>query len=236
MITTVLFDLDGTLLPMDQDEFVKAYMAGLAKKMIPYGYDPERLVKSIWKGTGAMVQNDGSTTNEELFWNVFSSVYGSDVRKDEPIFQNFYENEFQTVQSVCGFDPRSAALIRTLKEKGLRVVLATNPLFPSIATYSRTRWAGLEPSDFELITTYENSRHCKPNPEYYRDILDALNLTPEECIMVGNDATEDIAAEKLGIPVFLLTDCLINKDRIHLDRYPHGSFSELRNYIQRLAL
>ena len=31
-ITTILFDLDGTLLPMGQDEFVRAYFKLLAKK------------------------------------------------------------------------------------------------------------------------------------------------------------------------------------------------------------
>ena len=231
MITTILFDLDGTLLPMDQDIFIKAYMGGFAKKMVPHGYDPDLLVKSIWAGTGAMVQNDGSISNEDLFWNIFSKVYGKDVRKDESIFYSFYENEFQKVQDVCGFDSRAAQVISELKSRGYRLVLATNPLFPSIATYSRARWAGLDPSDFELITTYENSRHCKPNPEYYRDILETLNLTPDTCIMVGNDATEDLAAEKLGIKVFLLTNCLINKENKDITCYPHGSFPELMNYI-----
>ena len=69
-ITTVLFDLDGTLLPMDQDLFVKSYFGKLAEKLAPYGYEPKTLMKAIWAGTGAMVQNDGSKKNEvqkELF-------------------------------------------------------------------------------------------------------------------------------------------------------------------------
>ena len=41
MIKTVLFDLDGTLLPMDQDNFVKAYFKNLAIKLAPHGYDPQ---------------------------------------------------------------------------------------------------------------------------------------------------------------------------------------------------
>ena len=35
MITTVLFDLDGTLLPMDQDRFVQSYIGRMAKKLAP---------------------------------------------------------------------------------------------------------------------------------------------------------------------------------------------------------
>ena len=35
---TILFDLDGTLLPMDQDAFVKYYMGLFAQKMAPHGF------------------------------------------------------------------------------------------------------------------------------------------------------------------------------------------------------
>lgn len=231
MITTFLFDLDGTLLPMDQDQFIKAYMGGLAAKMAPHGYDPKLLIKSIWQGTEAMVRNDGSRSNEEVFWETFSTLYGADVRTDEPIFQEFYAVEFQQVQKSCGFDSRAKEVINLLKSKGIRVVLATNPLFPAIATHSRAKWAGLNPQDFELITTYENSRHCKPNPDYYRDILATLQVSPEECVMVGNDVEEDMIARELGMQVFLLTDCLINRENTDLSRYPHGSFDALIDYI-----
>ena len=231
MITTILFDLDGTLLPMDQDAFLKAYLGGLAKKAAPHGYDPEKLVKYVWAGTGAMVNNDGSRINEEVFWDTFSALCGRDTRQDKAIFDDFYHNEFQQLQQVCGFDPRAGEAIRQIKAMGYRVALATNPLFPSIATYSRARWAGLNTADFDLITTYENSCHCKPNPDYYRDVMNALGVKPEECVMVGNDVSEDMVAEKLGIRVFLLTDCLINKYNADISAYPQGSFPELMAFI-----
>ena len=234
MTKAIFFDLDGTLLPMDQDVFLKAYLGGLAKKMAPHGYDPELLVKSIWKGTGAMVMNDGRARNDDVFWNTFSAIYGRDTRVDEPVFEEFYHNEFQEVSKSCGFDPRAAEAIREIKAMGYRVVLATNPLFPAIATHSRARWAGLNPEDFEYITTYENSWHCKPNPDYYREILGKLDLKPEECVMVGNDVGEDMIAEALGMKVFLLTDCIINKAEKDISVYPNGSFPELLSYIRSL--
>lgn len=233
-ITTILFDLDGTLLPMDQDQFVKYYLGMLAKKLAPHGYDPERLIAGIWKGTGAMVKNDGTDTNEDTFWNCFNEFMGKNARQDEAIFQHFYENEFGAAKAACNFNPKAAEVIKTIKEKGFRVALATNPIFPAIATENRTRWAGLDATDFELVTTYENSRHCKPNPAYYQDVCDTLGVAPEECVMVGNDAQEDTAAEKLGIRVFLLTDCLINKDGRDISGYPQGSFQELLEFIDTL--
>lgn len=234
MITTVFFDLDGTLLPMDQDMFLNAYLSGLAVKMAPHGYDPKLLAKSIWKGTEAMVLNDGSAQNDDVFWKTFSAIYGRDTKIDEPIFEDFYLNEFQDIAKVCGFDKRAAETVCEIKNMGLRVVLATNPLFPAIATQSRVKWAGLSPDDFELITTFENSSHCKPNPDYYRAILKKLGLSPEECLMVGNDVDDDMVARNLGMQVFLLTDCLINKNGSDISQYPHGSFPELINYIRSL--
>ena len=122
--------------------------------------------------------------------------------------------------------------VKRVRSLGLIPVLATNPIFPAVATRARIGWAGLNREDFALVTTYENSRHCKPNPAYYQDILEELGLSPEECVMVGNDATEDLAAAKLGIPVFLLTDCLINKHGTDLTELPHGGFDELMAYLQ----
>lgn len=233
-ITTILFDLDGTLLPMDQDEFVRAYFKLLAKKLAGHGYNPEALLGNIWAGVEEMVKNTGEYNNEEAFWRTFDKIYGKEVRKDIPLFEEYYRNEFQQVQSVCGFNPQAAETIKYVKEKGLRIVLATNPLFPSVATESRIRWAGLEKEDFELVTTYENSKHCKPNPDYYRDIIEEIGVKPDECLMVGNDVNEDMIAECLGMKVFLLTDCLINKDEKDISVYPHGDFAALAVYIDTI--
>ena len=236
MITTVLFDLDGTLLPMDQDVFIGAYMTGLTAKLAPFGFEPKAIARAIWAGTGAMVKNDGSARNEEVFWKVFSQVCGRDMLEFYGPIEDFYREEFQQVRHSCGFDARSAETIRALKEKGLTLALATNPLFPALATHSRVRWAGLQPEDFVHITTYENSRCCKPNPDYYREILAKLEVSPEQCLMVGNDVSEDMIAETLGMRVFLLTDCLINKENADITRYPHGSFPELLEYIGSVGL
>lgn len=234
MIKTILFDLDGTLLPMDPDKFIQSYIGRMAKKLAPQGYDPDLLVKALWKGTAAMVKNDGSRTNEEVFWDTFSPYFGRDCRVDEPLFNEYYETDFQKVRNDCGFDPRTADAIAQIREMGYQLVLATNPLFPSIATYSRARWAGLNPEDFLMITTYENSRHCKPNLEYYRDILATLDLKSEECMMVGNDVGEDMIAGELGMKTFLMTEYLINKENRDISVYPRGSFPELLDYIREL--
>ena len=233
-VTAILFDLDGTLLPMDQDDFTESYFSNLAAKAATKGYQPDALIDTVWAGTAAMVKNDGTKTNEAVFWELFAAKYGGDALNDIPFFEEFYRTDFQKAKELCGFAPMAKDIVHSLKARGLRVILATNPLVPAIATESRIRWAGLEPDDFELYTTYENSRHCKPNPEYYNDIMQELNLTAEECVMVGNDVVEDMIAETLGMKVFLLTDCLINKQNEDISKYPHGGFDELKVFLDGL--
>ena len=233
-IKAILFDMDGTLLPMDQMRFVKAYLGLLAKKRAPHGYDPKKLVDGIWSGTAAMVKNDGSQPNEAVFWHTFSQLFGEACKDDLPIFEEFYHTDFNEARNVCGFASEASDVIALVKEKGLRAVLATNPIFPAVATENRIRWAGLSPTDFELYTTYENSCHCKPSPAYYRDILAEIGLQAEECLMVGNDAREDMVAAELGMQVFLLTDCLINTEDRDLSAFSQGGFPQLLDFIRAL--
>ena len=234
-ITTVLFDLDGTLLPMDQEAFTTGYFKLLTKKLAPHGYEPKSLVDAIWVGTAAMVKNDGSCTNEQAFWEKFSAIYGAEkALADQPLFEDFYANEFSAARETCGFHAAAAETVRRLKARGVRVALATNPIFPRIATEQRIRWAGLAPEDFALYTTYENSTFCKPNPAYYLEVARTLHVQPEECLMVGNDATEDLAAREAGMDVFLLTDCLINTKNRDISACPRGDFAALNAYIDAL--
>ncbi len=233
MLKTILFDLDGTLLPMDQDLFTKAYFQRLAQKLMPHGYEPKALVDGIWAGTAAMVKNDGTRTNEEAFWKRFSEIFGEKSLEDRPVLDEYYRQEFQEVAGVCGYNPKAKETVEQLKQAELRLALATNPIFPAVATESRIRWAGLTPEDFALYTTYENIGWCKPNPEYYRELLRRLECPAEECLMVGNDAKEDMIAQSVGMKVFLLTDCLINREEADLSAFPQGGFEELLDYIQR---
>ena len=233
-IKTVLFDLDGTLLPMEQENFMKAYFGGLSARLAPYDYEPRALIDAIWKGTAAMVKNDGSILNEAAFWNCFTAIFGERAREDMPHFDAFYREDFDKVAPSCGYTPEAKKTVDGLRARGFRVALATNPLFPAIATEKRATWAGLSPDDFELITTYENTGYCKPNLDYYRDILARLGVCAEECLMVGNDVDEDMVASELGMKVFLLTDCLLNKSQKSIEDYPRGGFAELQAFLETL--
>ena len=235
MLKAILFDLDGTLLPMDQTVFMKDYFGRLLRRLIPLGYTPDVFHAAMKAGIAAMVKNDGSRTGEEAYWEAYTSVSGMDLEKELQILEEFYGTEFDDVSAACGFTPKAAELVHSLKARGIRVILATNPLFPRIATEMRIRWAGLQPEDFEFYTTFEDIGFCKPNPAYYKEVLRRAGLDAADCLMVGNDVAEDMmAGGAAGLRGFLLTDCLINTPGADIEQYPHGSFEELNTYLDSL--
>ncbi len=231
---TILFDLDGTLLPMDQDFFTESYFKLLCKKLAPYGYDGKELIAAIWKGTAAMVKNDGKVTNERAFWDTFAALMGERVRADIPLFDDFYRNDFNAARTSCGFAGEAGEIVSSLKERGKTLILASNPIFPLVAHQNRLRWAGVDPESFSYITSYENSSYCKPNPAYYREIAEKCSLDPEDCLMIGNDVREDTAAREIGMDVFLLTPCLIDREGLGFGDCPHGDYADLKKFLQSL--
>ena len=233
-IKAILFDLDGTLLPMDQDAFVMGYLGGLVRLLTPLGYEPKDVETALRASTRAMMTNNGEITNEERFWQSFSAVLGEGIRGHGEVFDRFYKEEFKKLESTCGYNPRAREIIELAKSSGARVILATSPLFPSIATETRMGWTGLTPKDFEHFTTYENSRYCKPNPVYYTNLISELGLRPDECVMIGNDVGDDMVAETVGIRCFLLTNYLINRKNVDINRYRHGDYDELVKFIKEI--
>lgn len=235
MLKAVLFDLDGTLLPIDLDAFYKEYFRLLCTKLAGIGYtDPKLLVKTVMQGVGAVERNDGSMLNEELFWSVFHRTYEGTAEESRRELSEFYRGEFQGVKSICGNNPDAARAVRRIRELGLKTAVATKPIFPDEAIVSRIEWAGLRVDDFEYFSSYEKCRYCKPNEMFYREVADAIGVDPCECLMVGNDVDEDLVAEKIGMKVFLLTDHVENKDGKDISSYRSGDYGKLLEYVYEL--
>lgn len=230
MITTVLFDLDGTLLPFEQEDFIKIYFGELCKRLAPLGYEPQHTVKSVWAGTKSMILNDGSRPNSEAFWETFNAMNPGlpDARGE---CDDFYNHEFDKAKACLKYTPDRKPLIDRLKAAGLRVILATNPIFPLDGVKTRLKWVNLSEQDFDLLTYYDNSTYCKPNPKYFTEILGKTGVKPENCVMVGNSVSEDMIAEKLGITVFLANEFTENPDNADTSRYPQGTLDEAAEFI-----
>ena len=237
MIDTVLFDLDGTLLPMDLDAFIKAYMGELNKKLTSLGFDSKKSLDAVLAGTKAMYKTNGETLNYDTFWNTFEQVSGIKREECESDLEDFYKNDFVKLGSKVCLAEKCDNMIKAvhiLKEKGYKLVLATNPLFPKLATQARIKWAHLDEELFELVTSYENCHFTKPNIKYYEEVLDMLSLKAENCMMVGNDSLEDGMIEKLGIPLYLVKDYLIHREDTPLSSKWQGSSEEFLNFVKAM--
>lgn len=234
MLDTILFDLDGTLAPFAQDEFIRVYFKALTGRVAPMGYKPDDMIDALWQGVSAMAGNDGSFTNRQIFWESFTKKLGIQALALESILNDFYAREFDGVRTVLGEAADRGPLLHGLREKGYGLVLATNPIFPAVAVETRLGWVGLRPEDFDYVTTYENSRRSKPSPDYYRDILTHIGRRGENCLMVGNNPVEDMAALQAGMEVYLVTDYMENPEGVPVEDYPRGSFRDLAARLEKL--
>lgn len=236
MRNNFLFDLDGTLLPMDTKYFVDLFTESFCESLVPVTNTEARtLMNAVWTSVGNMMRNVGGCLNSEVFWHTMNSICGRDMRPFNDSFDDFYRTDFDAARAATGTQPLSRACIEWIRNNGGRIILATNPVFPKSATFRRIEWAGLDPRDFEYITTYDNSSACKPHLRYYSEICSACGIRPEESLMVGNDTREDMAAAQLGMDTYLITDCLINRDNKPLSLFRHGSFEDFYGFLRERA-
>ncbi len=207
----VLFDLDGTLLNLDIEDFFPRYLDKLSRKL-EHLMPREKFIDHLMQATRVMMKNtEKDKTNQDVFMEVFFAPAELRVEEFYPLFEEFYEQDFPGLNNGYGPVPGAHEVLKTSRDRGLKMVLATNPLFPRTAILERMRWAGIENYPFELITSYEHMHACKPNPEFFQEIMSRLDLKPSRSLMVGNDPYEDMMAGKIGIKTFLAEDYLVQR-------------------------
>lgn len=232
----ILFDLDGTLLPMDMKAFTAGYFKYLCMKLAPFGIDNDKLVASIWDGTEAMVRNDGSMSNEKVFWRRFEEFTGMDPENGiRATCDEFYTTEFQNARKFTSENPLAVEAVKAAHAAAPVVALATNPLFPMDGQRTRMSWVGLHEEDFDLVTSYESDCFCKPNPQYFLSVCERLGVEPGECLLIGNDEGEDMyTGTCAGIgDCYLVTDTLIENPK-HPWKGPRGTFAEMVEMLKGL--
>ena len=231
MVDTILFDLDGTLLSIDMEEFMHSYFQAVARSFHRLS-ETSSLLRNIMKATEYMVRNTEKTkTNRDAFEEEFQRLMGCDIAPLMSRFEEFYRTDFKNIKSIVRHQPLCAKIVETVIKKGYDVVLATNPLFPRIAIEERVRWAGIDPGCFSLITSFEEMHYCKPRIEYYREVLEIISKGPEDCLMVGNDAEEDMIARKLGMKTFLLDAHLIKRAKALPPVDYMGGYDDLYDFV-----
>ncbi len=233
--STILFDMDGTLVPFVNDDFIKLYFKGLTKKLAPLGYEPKKTIDDIWAGTAMMIKNDGFRLNSEVFWETFRAR-NPEKPDAKPFCDDFYENEFDEAKAALREARDLRPMINRLKNAGFELILSSNPVFPLSAMKTRLKWVNLDESDFLLVTNYDNSTFCKPNPKYFAEILEKAGKKPDECVVVGNSVKEDILpAKSLGLETFWVTDYPENPDNTDVSSFDKGSMASAEEFLLGLA-
>ena len=204
-IKAFLFDLDDTLLSNDMEgAFLQRYLDMLSRK-VALVLEPETVVPLLWRCSEAMVRNeDSSRTLKQVFWDEFASRTNIPEATLMPLLMDFYANDFPALEDETQRIPEARPLIKTAFGRGCDVVIATKPVFPRVAIAHRLAWAGIDDFDYSLITSYEVMHFCKPHPQYFLEISRFLGLQPEECMMIGNDPSDDMAAGKVGMRTFYI--------------------------------
>ncbi len=233
MINTILFDLDGTMLPLNLDQFLKLYFTAMGRKFQDL-IDAKTLTQYIMTATEEMVNDIDYRTNEIVFMEKFAELTRSDLSIYRQRFDEFYDREFFETKASVIDSPMMRDSVDLLKDKGYELVVATNPLFPAKAIHHRIRWSGFEPEDFLYIPSYEKNHYCKPQLRFYTEILQEIGKEPEECLMVGNDVQEDLVAAELGIETYLITDFLIHRTQEPIAATYQGSYVDLYQFVQEL--
>jgi len=205
MLKAVLFDLDNTLILFDEQKYFKSYVTQLAAAfadIIPF----EKFHHHLIFASQELLKNNGEMSNADYYMNAFTQ--GLEFSRAElwQRFLNFYATEYDQFQALVTVAPGVAELFRHLAAVGLKVVIASNPMFPLSIQEKRLSWANLENYPFALITHIENMTFCKPRLEYYQQICEIIETDPADCLMVGNDPVNDIIVTRLGMKTFLTVD------------------------------
>jgi len=237
MFEAILFDLDGTLLDIDMDIFLPQYFGEMGRMAARSGCcDPQQLVAQILSSTAAMIRDvNPDTSNEDTFMEHFFGSLQVDEIQMRAFFDEFYRSGFPRLQKFSRPFAGVREMMAGVFARGLKVVIATNSVFPCRAIQSRLEWAGVSDFNYQLLTSYENMHYCKPYPQYYQEIAAKLGIEPALCLMVGNDAWEDLAAGEIGMKTFLVEDRLIDRggNTYHPDW--RGSLQDLFSFVAGLG-
>lgn len=226
MIRAILFDLDGTLSFMNNEEFMRNYV-GLLAPRFSHLYAPDKFAKQLMRSTEVMAREPKpGRTNLQTFFDDFSRAVGISFSVLWPIFEEYYEHDFPNLQYLVKPNPEGKKAVETALQQGYTVAVAANPVMPLLAIKERIHWAGLTPEPFKIIPSIEAFHFCKPQPGFFSELAATLAIEPTQCLMVGDHPVEDLAARETGMKTFF-----VGADSSEVETDYQGDITELTKLI-----
>jgi len=214
-IKHLLVDLDGTLLgnrniPLGMS-FVRRTLWETRKK------------GNFWKAVPALLSvqreflrpSDRTKTNSERALATLAEKMNVSIKEAQEFVRDGLSAVFPPLKKHFYPMPGAKDFLEWAKDQ-VPMTLATNPVWPPEIIELRLEWAGISPAIFKGITHARIMNSCKPDPEYYRQILQIQNIRAEDCMLIGDGLKMDLPATKVGIRVFILG----NYPKVETAKYP----------------
>jgi len=231
-IQAVLFDLDGTLLQVEMSAFIPRYVAGLAgcfdDLIVPKKFNRAFLngIRELFVGSTA------GDTNEERLLAVLQNDLAITREEFRLRLARFRDEGADDLADLVSGIPEAKKVVELCRSRGLKLVLATNPVFPMFMIDARKRWSGLDETSFDHVSSFENSRYCKPRQAYFEEVAEAIGVAAEQCLMVGNDSNHDLAATSAGMTTYLVDTYLVERPGRRWPSDYRGNHSELLTFLR----
>jgi len=131
VISTLLFDLDDTLLGNDMGTFLPAYFQRLTQYLAAdLDGQTTRFLAELLNGTRAMIAStDPARTLSAVFADHFYPAMGWEPEAWTPRWEDFYRTGFAELRRLTTSRPAARAVMEWAFAQGYEVVIATSPLF-----------------------------------------------------------------------------------------------------------
>ena len=188
-VSAVLFDWGGTLTPWHTIELGDAWLA--------CGYDQDA-ARRLVAAENAVWRRARETHRSGTIDEVFAAAEVTPGPAEMAAYYAWWEDHTDT-------DPDVRPLFAALRERGIRIGVLSNTLWPRTEHERVFRRDGVaELIDAEVYTS--EIEWTKPHPEAFRTALDAVGVTdPAEAVFVGDRPWDDIhGAKEAGMRAVLL--------------------------------
>ncbi len=183
--SAIIFDLDGTLVDSARD--LSRALNHVLQQNGRSGIDISRVRNMVGDGARALIVKGFTETG----------TLPSDAEIDaiQTIFLDYY---YDTMTAEDILFPGAANVVKKLAAQKIPLGLCTNKALR--LTEKLMEEIGLA-SYFSVLTAGDSFDFRKPDPRHLTATLDRMNCSSQNAIMVGDSASDIIAAQKAAIPV-----------------------------------